>query len=850
MEQKIYYFDGYHGGQEGHMPLGAMRTILDFLDKKPEWKVNLDIEPESWKLLKHRDPSSYNRLLKQIEEGRVEIVGEMYSQPITCGLNGESIIRNLVYGRETLKANLGNVKVESYFSQEPTFTSCLPQILLSLGYKHVSLFNSTIFAGYSKGVNAPVVRWVGNDGSEILAIPSYPVNEIVKQENNGSTWWSWHSFFAPPDYVRLCEDAGISLPSAMGLQDFGWVAELAPEAKKDGIDRSYLKYATAKEYFSLLDGENAPTLEGQEIFRVGLAWSEKTLSKYLKATRTYEYALLNAELLNALSVLQNGENRENEIRDCWKRFMLMTHHDVWVCTNHEFTESMRYQLYALDNQYCDLESDLKASLISDSGKEIMVSVFNPSAKSGRRYVELDLALHHDIQGCTVITGGEDVQAELFQKELFVDVFEPLDAGASMYNGCHKKIAFYCDFKPFECKEFILIPTTEKIEPKTPLMQKTEKEIIFENQLVKVVVDLMRGGCVSSYFDKIKGFEYVKENGAFNELKGFFDKENRFVSSLENSATVVAMQNGENVASLKVKTQVASASVAIEYTFYKENAYIDVKTNISCASGTKIGDPYKTDDWHDLHRTIYDIKYGLNAYFATSFTQKHLDKHCAFDVCRTQEESTSYNSVKDIKHNIAVNWLDVTDEVHGLAVFVDRTTSYVKETEGEVGVSLLWGTDCSCIWNSDLSGVSKSESYRIYPHEGTWEDADIWTENDSYNRKLCVFVGKVKQPLKVPFALKTDKVEVSAFFVENGEYYVRLFKYGQDGNVVLEIGDEFDGIIPCVHDKNLLGELLPKNEVHTVEFLMRHFEVRTFKLSKTITETINNKERRTFNGTKS
>ena len=831
MKQKIYYFDGYHGGQEGHMPIGAFRTILDFLDEKPEWKVNLDIEPESWKLLKHRDPDTYYRLHKKISEGRIEIVNEFYSQPITCTLNGESVIRNLVYGRETFKRYMGDVKVENYFSQEPTFTSCLPQILLSLGYQHVSLFNSTIFAGYSKGVNAPVVRWAGNDGSEILAIPSYPVNEIVKQENNGSAWWSWHSFFAPPDYVQICNDAGITSPSAMGLQDLGWTAELAPEAKRDGIDRNYLEYATAKDYFDIVDSTNAPVISGQELMRVGLAWSEKMLSSYLKAMRKYEYDLLNAEMLNALSALNGNESFDKDIRTCWKSFMLATHHDVWVCTNHEFTESMRYQLYALDNQYRDLESDLKAKLIDDSSEELIVTVFNPSSKAGRRYVELDLSLHNEVKGCLVVENGQDLKAELFEKQVNVDVFEPLDAGASMYNGCHKKIAFYCDFKGFESKEFKLKPIVEQRNVETSLIVKTETEVVFENELVKVTIDLIHGGCISSYYDKVKNFEYVKGGGFFNELKGYIDADNRFVSNIEQPAKVFAIQSGENVSAIKLAVPISSVNAIIEYTFYKESPYIDVKTGFSCGKGTKIGDPYKTRDWHDLHRTIYDIKYGLNAYFATSFVQKHLDKHCAFDVCRTQEKSTSYNNVKDIKHNIAVNWLDVTDETHGLAVFVDRTTSYVKDTEDEVGVSLLWGTDCSCIWNSELSGVCPKESYRISPHEGTWKEADIWSENDAYNRKLCSFIGKMKRPIEMPFEIKTDKVEVSAFFIENGECYVRLFNYGDSRPVVLELKDAFKGVTPCAHDKRVIGDTLLKNSLNFVGISMRHFEICMLKLTR-------------------
>lgn len=831
MKQKIYYFDGYHGGQEGHMPLGAFHTILDFLDERPEWKVNLDIEPESWKLLKYRDPNSFYRLQEKIKEGRVEIVSEMYSQPLSCTLNGESVIRNFVYGRETFKKNMGDVKVENYFSQEPTFSSCLPQILTSLGYKHVSLFNSTVFAGYTKGANAPVVRWAGNDGTEILAIPNYSVNELVKHENNGSVWWSLYSLFAPPDFVEKCYDAGIHTPSAMGLQDLGHRAEIAVEAKKDGIVRDYVEFATAKDYFDVVDSTNAPIVSGQEMICVGLPWSEKHLSNYLKAIRKYEYALLNMEVLNAISILQSRNSYEEKIRDCWKRLMLTSHHDVTVCTSHAFTESMRYQLYALDNQYRDLVEDLNAELVCAQGDELVVTVFNPSSKSGRRYIELDVALHQTINACEVIEDGKNVDAELFDEALKVDVFEPLDAEMSMYNGCHKKIAFYSDFKPFECKEFILKPRTKAEKIEKSLLSKMEDKAVFENEKVKITVDLTRGGVISSYYDKIRNFEYVKEGGAFNELKGFFDTENKFVSSLSSPATIIDLRDGENVASLMVKTIVASADVTIEYVFYKESSYVDVKTQISCSKGTKIGDPYKTEDWHDLHRTFYDIKYGLNAYFATSFTQKYLDKQCAYDVCRTEESSTGYNNAKEIKHNIAVNWLDVSDDEQGLTVFVDRTTAYVKETSDEVGVSLLWGTDCACIWSSDLSNVTRVESYRIYPHIGDWKSADIWGENDAYNRKLCSFVGRMQKKLQVPFSLQSDEVEISAFFVEDNEYYLRLFNYGENRTIAIQLEEPFEGVVPCTHDKKENGALLQKEQNDLVEFSMRHFEIKTLKLLK-------------------
>jgi hypothetical protein len=50
-----YYVDGYHGGIAGHMPMGSIRDILREMERKPGWKVSLEIEPFSWEPLRRRD---------------------------------------------------------------------------------------------------------------------------------------------------------------------------------------------------------------------------------------------------------------------------------------------------------------------------------------------------------------------------------------------------------------------------------------------------------------------------------------------------------------------------------------------------------------------------------------------------------------------------------------------------------------------------------------------------------------------------------------------------------------------------------------------------------------------------
>ena len=45
--QTAYFVDGYHGGVWGHYPPWVTQFMVDQLKLHPDWKINLEIEPES-----------------------------------------------------------------------------------------------------------------------------------------------------------------------------------------------------------------------------------------------------------------------------------------------------------------------------------------------------------------------------------------------------------------------------------------------------------------------------------------------------------------------------------------------------------------------------------------------------------------------------------------------------------------------------------------------------------------------------------------------------------------------------------------------------------------------------------
>ena len=54
--QQAYFIDGYHGGIYGHYPVGQTAFIAQKLRQNPNWNINIEIEPESWEVVRQRDP--------------------------------------------------------------------------------------------------------------------------------------------------------------------------------------------------------------------------------------------------------------------------------------------------------------------------------------------------------------------------------------------------------------------------------------------------------------------------------------------------------------------------------------------------------------------------------------------------------------------------------------------------------------------------------------------------------------------------------------------------------------------------------------------------------------------------
>jgi len=96
---RAWFANGYHGGVYGHYPPSFTQFMLDALRQHPDWKLNLEIEPETWDFARTYTPEAYQvfrtLIATQLPPKRIEFVNPAYGQSHLWNISGESVIQQL-----------------------------------------------------------------------------------------------------------------------------------------------------------------------------------------------------------------------------------------------------------------------------------------------------------------------------------------------------------------------------------------------------------------------------------------------------------------------------------------------------------------------------------------------------------------------------------------------------------------------------------------------------------------------------------------------------------------------------------------------------------------------------------
>jgi alpha-mannosidase len=520
-EPKTAYFaDGYHGGIYGHYPAGYTGFIVVQLKANPDWKINLEIEPETWDVARASEPGAYQALKTILEDrsdaGRIEIVNPTYAQSYLFQASGESVIRKFDLGIRKTREHFPNVVVETYSSEEPCFTSCLPAVLKSFGFKYAVLKNpDTCWGGYTTARGGELVNWIGPDGSSILAVPRYTCESLQP----GSCWQTI-ALKNSPQYLEACFGQGIEHPAGMCLQDAGWRG--GPWlGRPAGDQRTPSKYITWRDY--IRNVTSAKSDEDwrftQEDLKPGLMWGAQVLQRIARQSREAEHRILVAEKLAAMAFVDAGRpSGAAAFDEAWRNVLLTQHHDCWIVpyngrSGNTWADQVR-RWTTLSNAVSDLslERSLGALLGGGGGRgRRFVRLFNPMAAT------LDAVVPVSMPGMTRPSRWVSLGAD--GRRFATQVLSPETPGRAA-------LLVRSAVPPLGYATVELRDDANATE--APLTAaKDEHTVVLESDLYRIEFDPAKGGTIRSLVAKSAGgreFVDVAHERRFNELRGHFYEE--------------------------------------------------------------------------------------------------------------------------------------------------------------------------------------------------------------------------------------------------------------------------------------------------------------------------------------
>jgi len=364
--------------------------------------------------IERRNPLLFEKIARLIKAGKIEIADGEYLMADTMIPNGETLVREILFGKRYVKEKFGIDVPVMWAADSFGYNAQLPQILTKAGYKYFAFRRGTDRAEPSE------FWWEGLDGTRILAhwMPlGYRAGlDLSALEQSFATLRE----AATTRHILMPSGSGVTLPQP----------ETSRTVKKwnKTHEDSQMKIARSCDFFRAMEKE-ATGLEARkgELYcgRYSEVFPNVCSSRiWIKQSlRKSENLLLACEKWATVAWLLGIPYPADEFNDNWKKILWGAFHDVAPGTGiDECYGEARDNFAHLEDHLPQTLWDL-LSFVSQSlhDREDLV-VFNPLSWEVRNWVEVELWLEKGkvrrIEGLR--SDQEEVEVEILEFTRYAD----------------------------------------------------------------------------------------------------------------------------------------------------------------------------------------------------------------------------------------------------------------------------------------------------------------------------------------------------------------------------------------------------------------------------------------------
>ena len=431
--------------------LSTFRAALDRMNEFPEFKFTAS-SAILYEWAASADPGMLVEIRKRVAEGRWGVVGGWMVEPDVNIPNGESLIRQGLYGQRDFQRLLGRMSRVGFNPDSFGHPGTLPQILKLQG------MNAYVFmrpAPHEKQLPADVFWWKGGDGTRVLTyrIPnSYGITTDIQDRMH--------------DFVTKLHEPTKDLMVFYGAGDHGGgpaketIRLILDAQKQPGAPQ--IVFSTPERYFEDIGTRNGAAAQEFPVVDDDLQHHSvgcyTAVSQIKKDNRTTEAALATGEKIAALAnVLVGFPYPKADFADSWKKVLLMQFHDSMAGTALPEQYVVSHNAYGFAQEVANQAIYRGAAKIAwqipttDPASEYLV-VFNPHAWAAKLNVQYDLGWGFDDKGGTMSNSRlEDEQGNAIPHQWV--------AGQTVI-GDRKGLVFQAPVPAFGYRQFRL----HKVEP--------------------------------------------------------------------------------------------------------------------------------------------------------------------------------------------------------------------------------------------------------------------------------------------------------------------------------------------------------------------------------------------------
>ena len=303
----------------------AARTFATVLRNSERYKDYLFgvSQPQMLEWVRDEHPELYKQMKQLYADGRLELQGGFWVESDTNVPSGESLVRQMLYGKKYFKEEFGYEQEILWIPDVFGYTAQLPQIMAKSGVKYFL----TIKMSWNAVNRFPhsTFNWIGLDGSTILT--------HMPPEGNYNSAARAESMIQTEDKYMEREIDNRSM-LLYGIGDGGGgpgmehLERLSREYDLVGIPK--VKQAFAIDFFNELqkDQDKFPSYKG-ELYLEKHQGTYTTQSRNKRSNRKCEIGFHDAEIMSTIASYLSGiEYPKEELEKLWKEVLLYQFHDI------------------------------------------------------------------------------------------------------------------------------------------------------------------------------------------------------------------------------------------------------------------------------------------------------------------------------------------------------------------------------------------------------------------------------------------------------------------------------------------------------------------------------------------